>query len=98
MSAIYKNQTLLIFEFEAGSSLVGFTSALIKLKKPNRTSGEWVGTISDEENGIVTYEVQSEDDLNVAGEWIVWLDLTYNDGKKLISEPDRFTVFNPGTI
>tara|TARA_R110000772_G_scaffold145504_1_gene255441 strand:+ start:7005 stop:7298 length:294 start_codon:yes stop_codon:yes gene_type:complete len=97
MSRIYLSQTKFTITLDAGSSLVGVSTALIKYKKPDGTLGSWSGTVATPADGLVTYSVTGTDELDQVGNWIVWLDITFSDTGNLLGVPSQFKVYAPIT-
>lgn len=98
MSRIYQYQTKLTIRGKAEGSLEGVTEALIKYRKPDKTLGEWVGDITDVENGIVEHEVLTDDEIDQTGSWALWLALTFADGRDLVGVPARMKVYKIGVV
>lgn len=98
MSRVYQYQTKLTIRLIAGSSMEGVTEALIMYRKPDKTTGQWVGEITDVDTGTVEYYVESEDEIDQTGSWAVWLALTFADGRDLVSEPARMKIYKEGVV
>jgi hypothetical protein len=71
----YVGQTWLRIELTTGVNLTGATSPLIKYKKPSGTNGQFVASIDDAVNGVLSYEFTSGD-LDEAGTWTFWAHVT----------------------
>lgn len=92
MSKVYINQTNLTISLDTGETLTNVTTALIKYKKPDGTSGQWTATASGQS---VSYAV-SAGNLNVSGRWTIWAHITFANGKTSIGEPSVLTVYQEG--
>jgi len=97
MSEIYDTQTKLTIELDAESSLEGVTEALIKYRKPDKTTGSWTGQIDDPEPNFVSYTIQEDEPLD-SGNWVIWLYLTFEDGRVLPGKPVVMKVTKEGKI
>lgn len=96
MSRIYQGQSKVTIKLNAGSSLEGVSEAIIMYRKPDKTVDEWIGEITDEDNGIVEHEVLTESELDQTGSWTLWLSLTFNDGRSLVSDAARMRIYKVG--
>lgn len=96
MSRIYQGQSKVTIKLNTGSSLEGVSEAIIMYRKPDKTVDEWTGEITDEVNGIVEHEVLTESELDQTGSWTLWLSLTFNDGRSLVSDAARMRVYKVG--
>lgn len=92
MAKIYKNQTALTIELTTGVSLSGAT-AKIKYKKPDGSEDFWDATITDEDNGVIEYAIESENDLDQSGIWVFWAYITFSDNTVAPGEPVSQGVF-----
>lgn len=96
MSRVYQYQTKLTLIFEADESLEGVTEMLVKYRKTDKTEGQWVGEIIDIENGVIHYEIQTENDLDQLGLWTVWPYATFADGRSLPGDASKMRVSKEG--
>jgi len=71
MGKVYKNQTAFTIRLTTGQDITAADPVKIKYRKPSGATGEWVGSINDEAEGIVEYEMADEDDLDESGWWMV---------------------------
>lgn len=94
MGKVYVGQTSLRLKFITS---VDITDAVckIKYKKPNGELGTWSGIIMDPDRGIFYYDVQNGD-LDQAGDWILWADVTFKDFTKAPGEATILPVFEEG--
>ena len=95
MAKIYSNQTLLTLNFDTKIDLSDIATAVIKYRNKEEVTAQWNGVITSPATaGIVEYTTY--DGLLPAGKYDMWLVLTDNSGKILISEPDAIVFFNEG--
>jgi len=99
MGKIYKGQSVAII-LTAGTDLTGAT-AKIGYRKPDQTEGFWPGSVTDTANGIVEYDTQHKvgddmGDLDQAGLWKFWLDVTFGTGDWVAGEPFEQGIYNVG--
>jgi len=92
---IYKNQNKLRIQLTGNVAMSGAT-AYIAYRKPDNTTGEWTGIISDAVNGIVYYDLVSVNELDVAGVWTIWLRVVFSDARVGYGQPYQFTVYDAG--
>lgn len=97
MGNIYTLQTKLIFKIRTKVDLTGATQVLLKFKRPDDTTGQWIAAITDAATGRAEYDVQAGD-LNQAGEWTFWSHVTYSDGKEVPGEIEKRTIHNEGEV
>lgn len=96
MGKIYIYQTALDIEATLGCDITGATSLLIKYKKPNGDTGSFAATSTDDENGVIEYQVSSADDIDQSGIWVLWGYVTFADGRYAAGEPYSITVNREG--
>lgn len=96
MGKIYIYQTALDIEATLGCDITGASALLIKYQKPNGDTGSFAATSTDDENGVIEYQVSSEDDIDQAGEWVFWGHVTFADGSYAAGEPYSMTVYREG--
>jgi len=98
MGKIYVGQSKLTIEVDCKGSISGVQSQRIGFKKPNNSMGSWVATLVNENTGIISYQITDENIIDEAGNWAIWADLTFNDGRKLVGEPSKLIVYNVGQL
>lgn len=96
MSKIFINQTKLVIRLDLSASITGYDACVIKYTKPNGVKGEFVASVENEEAGIISYIVQSENDIDQSGQWVFWGYVTFLDGKAIAGESTRVIVFRQG--
>lgn len=92
MGQIYAGQTQLIITLSIGSDITGWSSALIKYRKPDGTEGSFIGSI-DTGNQEITYTVTADTDIDQVGEWTFWAKGTYSGGNIIVGESKPLHVF-----
>ena len=95
MGKIYVGQTALRFQLTTDVDITG-ALCQIKHKKPDGTVALWSGIISDADTGVFYYDIQSSDDLDQAGDWIMWAHVTFQDLNYAPGEPNTIEVFEEG--
>jgi len=96
MGKIYKNQTALTIRLTTHIDITGAT-AKIKYRKPSGVIGEWPGVIIDAANGTIQYLIQSADDIDEAGLWILWTHVVFATGEIAPGEPFKMYVYRAGS-
>ena len=96
MKRIYKNKSKLRIQIDTKSNLSGYVSADICCKKPDGSIVAFSAVVKDEENGIIFYDVQNEDDLNVAGWWTFWPSVTFDDDRTACGRAVKVFVYDEG--
>jgi hypothetical protein len=97
MGRIYKNQSKLRIRLTCAEDITDCT-AKIKYVKPSGATGTWDAEIEDAEEGIIYYDVSSDEVLDEVGAWTVWAHITYDDSKVAIGEPAQIAVYDEGTF
>lgn len=97
MGKVYSGQSSLRITLKVSQDLSTVSSALIKFRKPNGQEGSFPGSL-DAANESIYYDVQTTDELDRTGTWNFWAELTYNDGRIGIGEPDSYEIFKEGTL
>ena len=78
--------------------ITGYSTALIKYIKPNKTTGQFTATVTSAVNGVLSYPIQSASNIDIAGDWVFWAHITYSNGKIGIGEPFIVTAKNQGQL
>ena len=92
MGRIYAGQSYLKIIVKTYINLAGAEECLIKYRKPDGTEGSFPGTISDEEEGILIYEVK-EGDIDISGWWKFWAEVTFLGGRMAPGEKVKVFVW-----
>lgn len=96
MSKVFIGQTKLTLEVNTASDLIGYQTAEIRYENPNGQKGSFSATVGQLSPGLLVYNIQNANELNVAGVWKIWAHITFNDGKVSIGEPATLRVLRPG--
>lgn len=94
---LFKNQTKAIIKMDAEENISGAVSK-IQFRKPSGAVGSFPGTITDAILGLFQYQILSTTDLDEFGDWTVWADIVYSDGKQLPGDPKIMEIRDPGVI
>ena len=86
MGKIYVGQTKLDLVVTVGQRITAATTTQLKYQKPDESTGFFDATITDAEEGELTYIVQA-DDLDQSGTWIFWANVVFSGGKQAFGEP-----------
>jgi hypothetical protein len=100
MQKIYKNQTALTFKLDTKIDLTAATAAVIKYSKPGTpvVTGSWTADIDTPvSDGIISYDIDSADDLDESGQWTIWAYVTFTGGLVAPGDPYKFIVYEQGT-
>ena len=93
---IFENQTKLTIKLALGSSIEDIQEALIKYRKPDRTEGSFVATVESQTGGLISYIVQSANDIDQHGPWDFWAYLTFNSGRIIVGSRASVYVYKEG--
>jgi hypothetical protein len=92
---IFKGQSALRITVRTFTDLEGIGSAVIKYRKPDKTTGEFSAGVQDEGKGIIFHECL-EGELNTAGWWSFWAFITFADSRTAAGEAVKVFVWNEG--
>jgi len=95
MGKIYLGQTDLTIELETGKNITGYT-VKVGFRNPKGTLGCFDASLKDPLNGKVECIINNENQLNMSGEWNIWVRATSPSGKISIGEASKFTVYQEG--
>ena len=98
MSKIYVNQTALRINTSVNEDITG-ASVKIKYKKPDNTTGEWIGVIDKPSSGGFYYDATSTEgvyDIDMKGKWTLWAEVTFANGNIALGEPTSMQVYLAG--
>lgn len=73
------------------------STATLRYKAPDGTTGTWAATIDDAEAGKVHHDVAATSN-STAGKWIVWCDAVFSGGGKLVTESVEVPIYQEGMI
>ena len=97
MKRIYKNKSKLRIQIDTKSNLSGYVSADICCKKPDGSIVAFSAVVKDEENGIIFYDVQNENDLDQIGWWSMWPEIVFDDDRTACGRAHEIFVHEPGS-
>jgi len=94
---IYVGQTELSIRLITGIDVTGAQSTLIKYKKPDDDNVySWTASIEDATNGIIYYNIASEEDLDTSGKWKFWAYVVLSSGNIGIGKPTFHDIYDEG--
>lgn len=94
MGKIYVGQTALQLVLTTSVD-VHDAACYIKHKKPDGSMATWSGVISDPDTGVFYYNIQPND-LDQAGDWILWSHVIFPNSTVAIGEPNTIEVYAEG--
>ncbi len=93
MKRIFKNKTKLRLLIDTKCDLSGFVDVTLHLVKPNYEKVTFPAVVKDAENGIIFYDVQSENDFDISGWWTLWPEVLFDDDRTARGHSVRFFVY-----
>ena len=93
MGQIFKNQTELRIRLTLDVDITGASLVQIHYRKPSGLIGTWVAIVESAAEGIIYYDVQTND-LDKAGSWTFWGYIIFAAGEKARGEPALITIFD----
>jgi hypothetical protein len=96
LGKIYKTQDYLRIKLSLLHNLSNASSAKIKYKKPDGTTGEWTAIIEDKKKGVIYYDLPQGSPLTDAGAWTLWAYVAFSDGRVAAGEPVSITIYSEG--
>ena len=96
MKRIYKSKTKLRILIDTKCDLSGFQTVSIMAKKPNDTTVSFPAVVKDVEKGIIFYDVQTIDEINVAGWWTFWPEVIFDDDRTACGRAVKVFVYEEG--
>ena len=95
MGKIFRGQSALRITVRTFIDLEGITSAVIKYRKPNGSTGEFLAAVSDPANGVIFHEC-IEGELDASGWWVFWAFVMFADGRTAAGEAAKVYVWEEG--
>ncbi|MDR2434180.1 MAG: hypothetical protein LBD47_06405 [Treponema sp.] len=95
MGRIFKGQSALRIILKTFTDLEGIVSAVIKYRKPDGVTGEFGAGVSDAAKGVIFHEC-IEGELDMAGWWVFWAFITFEDGRTAAGESAKVYVWKEG--
>lgn len=97
MGKIYAGQSDLTIKLETSKNLTGISDVKIIAKSPTGVLKEFMAEVTNAISGSIKYDVQSVNDINVAGKWTFWARTVTTGGLISIGEPSTILVYKQGT-
>ncbi len=96
MKRIYKSKTKLRILIDTKCDLSGFQTVSIMAKKPDDTTVNFPAVVKDVEKGIIFYDVQTVDEIDVAGWWTFWPEVIFDDDRTVCGRAVKVFVYEEG--
>ncbi len=96
MKRIYKSKTKLRILIDTKCDLSGFQTVSIMAKKPDDTTVNFPAVVKDVEKGIIFYDVQTVDEIDVAGWWTFWPEVIFDDDRTACGRAVKVFVYEEG--
>ena len=96
MKRIYKSKTKLRILIDTKCDLSGFQTVSIMAKKPDDTTVNFPAVVKDVEKGIIFYDVQTVDEIDVAGWWTFWPEVIFDDDRTACGRAVKVFVYESG--
>ena len=96
MKRIYKSKTKLRILIDTKCDLSGFQTVSIMAKKPDDTTVSFPAVVKDVEKGIIFYDVQTVDEIDVAGWWTFWPEVIFDDDRTACGRAVKVFVYESG--
>jgi hypothetical protein len=95
MFKVFKGQTALRLTLETFVDLADVSAAVIKYKRPDKSTGFFQAGISDAGAGKIFHEC-IEGDIDQSGWWVFWAFVEFSDGRVAAGEAARLFVWKEG--
>jgi hypothetical protein len=95
MSRVYAGQSALLIPVQPFGDWVGVSSAVIKYRKPGGVCGEFSAGVGDEAKGVIFHEC-IEEEIDMAGWWVVWAFITFAVGRTAAGEAEKVYIWHEG--
>lgn len=96
MKRIYKSKTKLRILIDTKCDLSGFQTVTIMAKKPDDITVSFPAVVKDVEKGIIFYDVQAADEIDVAGWWTFWPKVIFDDDRTACGRAVKVFVYEEG--
>ncbi len=96
MKRIYKRKTKLRILIDTKCDLSGFQTVSIMAKKPDDTTVNFPAVVKDIEKGIIFYDVQTADEIDVGGWWTFWPEVIFDDDRTACGRAVKVFVYEEG--
>ena len=98
MKRIYKGKTKLRVQIDTKCDLSGYEEVNVIAKKPDDTTKTFPAIVKDVENGLIFFDMQTEEDIDQSGWWTFWPEVVFDDDRTACGRAVRFFVFESGSI
>ena len=96
MKRIYKSKTKLRILIDTKCDLSGYIDVSIVALKPDGTTVAFPAVVKDVEKGIIFYDVQAADEIDVAGWWTFWPEVIFDDDRTACGQAVKVFVYEEG--
>ncbi|MDR3343132.1 MAG: hypothetical protein LBT14_10190 [Treponema sp.] len=96
MHRIFKGQSALRITLKTFTDLEDIIAAVIKYRKPDSSTGEFVAGVNDMTKGVIFHEC-IEGEIDMGGWWVFWAFITFADGRTAAGETAKVYVWNEGS-
>lgn len=93
MKRIYKGKSKLRILIDTKCDLSGYQTVMIAATKPDDTSVTFPAVVKDVENGIIFYDVQFANDIDISGWWTFWPEVVFDDDRTARGREVRVFVY-----
>jgi hypothetical protein len=95
MNQVFVGQTDLLIKMFVDRNIVGATVTRIAYRNPKGVEGFFNATVENATTGILVYPAINNE-LNVAGTWTFWAEITLASGLIAIGTPFNYRISNKG--
>jgi hypothetical protein len=95
MNRVYKGQSALRLTVKTFTDLADILTAVIRFRKPDGSTGEFLAGIADAARGIIFHEC-IEGEINASGWWVFWAFVTFSDDRTVAGEAVRVFIWDEG--
>ena len=96
MKRIYKSKTKLRILIDTKCDLSGYENVSIVARKPDDVTVSFPAVVKDVEKGIIFYDVQTTDEIDVAGWWTFWPEVIFDDDRTACGRAVKVFVYESG--
>ena len=93
MKRIYKGKSKLRILIDTKCDLSGYQTVTITATKPDDTTVAFPAVVKEVENGIIFYDVKSENDIDLSGWWSFWPEVVFDDDRTARGRDVRVFVY-----
>jgi hypothetical protein len=97
-ASIYKNQTGVDIIIETGLNLTGLSIAtsVMKYISPSGVQGQFNAVVDNAPAGLFKVTLTPSQKFTEAGDYVVWIHITFTDGNTAIGTPSKLPVYEEG--